>query len=322
VEKVLIRVNAELTRQEICADLRNELISILGQDRDKRGRRQRKGAYGEAASRKELVATIRNPILLTDINAISRFEPTTRDTLVSLYQSYPRTVEYDEVSVRWDPARHVDVWGPSIDTLVFAKAMKNHKEVLGGTSALEIGSGSGFLGKYLLHKSRLLSLDQVDLNPYAVLCTNENVEPLHKNQHARAYVADGTRLKGRFDRVLCSPPYVPRPKSIEDNPYEGVGLLRHMIVGGGRYVSEDGMVILTTSSLCQNIRDAAIEDAETTGRLDSVEVIGRMNVPLKVNPVLNNVEWMSYLRNAGLAKNPSGGYEYWHEINILKLSYK
>jgi len=317
-----IRVNPEITRQEIWADSWNELVGILGQDRDRRGRKLHKVPHDKKVAKRVLVATIKNPILMTDINAISRFEPTTRDTLFSLYQSYPRTVEYDGVSVRWNPTRHVDVWCPSIDTLVFANAMRTSEGVLSGASAVEIGSGSGFLGKYLLHKSNMKRLDQVDLNPYAVLCTRENVKPFLKGQTVRAYVKDGMKLRGQFDRVLCNPPYVPRPKSIEDNPYEGVGLLRHIIVNGKKYVSRDGIIILTTSSLCRNIRDAAIEEAKTNGRLNSVDVIGKMRIPLKVNAILNNKEWMNYLLNAGLTKSMAKGYEYWHEITVLKLVYR
>jgi len=315
-----MKVSPDLKRQEIWAE-GNELVTILGRNVDENGRRIHKRPYSE----KEFVAEIMEPVLLTDIHAISQLEPTKRDTVFALYGSYPRTVEYDGVSAAWDPKVHIDVWGPSVDTLAFANAMRTTEGVLTEDviSAIDIGTASGFLGKYVLHKCKnLQELHLIDLNPYAIKCAEENVKPLRGSQVVKCYEVDGRKLSGKkFDRIICSPPYVPRPKSIEDNPYEGVGLLYDMIVYGGRYVNRNGMVILTTSSLCEKIKNEAIEEARTKG-LKSVDVIGRKRVPLKVNPILNNKEWVSYLLNAGLEKQNENGYEFWHEINILKLSYE
>jgi methylase of polypeptide subunit release factors len=317
---MLMRISADLRRQEIWAE-GNELVSILGRNRDESGMRIHQRPYSE----KELVAEITDPILLTDINAISKMEPTKRDTVFALLQSYPRTVEYDGVSASVDPKKHLNVWGPSIDTLVFANAMRTSKGILAEDveSAIDIGCASGFLGKYLLHKcGNLRELHLTDLNPYAVECASENVQRLNNDQLVGAYVADGRKAgKQKFDRVLCSPPYVPRPKSINDNPYEGIELLHDIIVYGKNYLGENGMIVLTTSSLCQKITDEAIEKAKTEGRLESAEVIGRKHVPLKVNPILNNKEWMAYLLDSGLEKKSEMGYEFWQDISILRLSY-
>lgn len=318
---MLMRVSSDLSKQEIWAE-GNELVTILGRDRDESGRRIHTRPYSE----KEFVAEIKRPLLLTDIYAISRLKPAKRDTVFALYGRYPRTVEYDGVSVSWDPRIHLNVWCPSIDTLVFANAIMTAKDVLTDevTSAIDMGCASGFLGKYVLHKCKdLRELHMIDLNPHAIKCAGDNVRPLNDKQTVSCYVMDGRELRGkRFDRVICSPPYVPRPKSIEDNPYEGVGLLHDMIVNGRQYVNEGGMVILTTSSLCERIKEQAVEEAKKSGGLASVEVIGKKHIPLKVNPILNNREWVSYLLSTGLKKTPRRGYEFWHEISILKLSYE
>lgn len=318
---MLMRINSDLSKQEIWAE-GNELVSILGRDRDKNGNR----IYVRPYSQKEFVAEIKNPILLTDIHAISKLEPRKRDAVFALYGSHPRTVEYDGVSVSWDPRMYANVWCPSIDTLVFANAMRANKEILTGdvTSAIDMGCASGFLGKYVLHKCKnIRELHLIDLNPYAIKCAEDNVRPLSEKQTVSCYLEDGRKLVGKkFDRAICSPPYVPRPKSIEDNPYEGVGLLHDVIVNGKRYVNDGGMIILTTSSLCERIKREAVKEAKENGGLASVEVIGRKHIPLKVNPILNNKEWMSYLLKTGLKKTPKNGYEFWHEISILKLSYE
>ncbi|NCN86796.1 hypothetical protein GW932_03105 [archaeon] len=44
-----------------------------------------------------------------------------------------------------------------------------------------------------------------------------------------------------------------------------------------------------------------------------------MKVPLKVNNIMNNKEWLKYLESRGLNKNMHDGYEYWQELNILEF---
>lgn len=318
---MLMKVSPDLTKQEIWAE-GNELVTILGMDRNEKGERIHTRDYSE----KELVAVLMNPLILTDLTAISKMEPTKRDTVFRLYGSYPRTVEYDGVSVWWEPKIHIDVWGPSYDTLVVANGMRTAGDVLTEDvySAVDIGCASGFLGKYILYKCKnLRKLHLVDLNEHAIDCAKDNVRRLHENQIVTYSVGDGRKLaEEKFDRVICSPPYVPREVSIEGNPYEGIGLLRDMIVHGKNYLNEGGMLILTTSSLCERIKNKAIEKAKKDGSLTKVDVIEHRRIPLKVMPILNNKEWVSYLCKKGLKKTNERGYEYWHEISILKLMYE
>jgi methylase of polypeptide subunit release factors len=315
-----MKLSKDLERQEIWAE-GNELVSILGRDRNEKGERIHTRPYSE----KELVAEIMDPLILTDINAISKLEPTKRDTVFSLYQSYPRTVEYDDVTIRWDPRVHIDVWGPTMDTLVFENAIRTTGDVLTDNvySAVDIGCGPGSIGEYVLRKCKNLKrLHLVDLNPYAIKCAMDNVQRLHENQTVTYSVGDGRKLaEEKFDLVACSPPYVPREESADDNPYEGISLHHDMIVNGKNYLNDEGKLILTTSSLCERIKDEAIERAYKEGRLERVDVIAKKRIPLKVMAILNNDKWMKYLHEMGLQKTPERGYEYWHEISILKLEY-
>jgi len=147
------------------------------------------------------------------------------------------------------------------------------------------------------------------------------MEDLEKNIMVCYYEMDGRKLAGKkHDLVLVSPPYVPRPKSIEGSPFEGVGLLHYMIVNGKRYLNKNGKLIVTTSSLCEDITEQAIDKAKNKG-LDSAETIGKKRIPLKVMSILNNEEWMSYLLDRGLKETNERGYQYWHEISISKLQY-
>lgn len=96
---------------------------------------------------------------MTDNYRISQLNPTLRDTLLALYESRPRIVEYDGISTVWNQ-KHSNVWCPSIDTLLFAKALRkifveNYCKKLAASvdinnikRAIEIGCGSAFLSKY------------------------------------------------------------------------------------------------------------------------------------------------------------------------------
>jgi len=317
---MLMKISPDLTKQEIWAE-GNELVTILGKNRNEKGERIHTRENWE----KQLVAEIMNPVILTDINTIVKLEPTKRDTVFALYQSYPRTVEYDGVSVTWDPRIHIDVWGPSMDTIVVANAMGTAKDVLTHDvhTAVEIGCGSGFLGKYVLYKcNNLRKLHLVDINRYAVKCAQDNVERRHEDQIVSFSKGDGRKLAGeKYDLAICNAPYVIRPKSICDNPFEGIDLLYDMIVSGKNYLNDRGRLILTTSSLCERIKNKAIKEAREIGSLASVDVIGTKRMPLKVNSVLNDPEWMTYLYENGLKRKLENGYEHWHVVSVLKLTY-
>ncbi|MFA5084546.1 MAG: methyltransferase, partial [Candidatus Paceibacterota bacterium] len=233
------------------------------------------------------------------------------DTLFSLYSSRPRIVEYDGVSTFWDSS-HIGVWCPSIDTILFAKALDGVlRKKNDFRSAIEIGCGSGFLSKYLLEKSRKIkSLIINDINQYAIKSAKDNI----KDKRAAYCVGNGIKkIKGKkFDLILCNPPYVPRPKSIDDNPYEGLGILNHLVHEGQKYLNSNGAIITNVSSLCWSI----IFDKKPKMKMT---VLDEMDVPLKVNNILNNAEWIDYLKTRGLKEENRGGYTYWQKITIIKL---
>jgi len=300
---MLIKISSDLKKEEIWAT-GTELASIMGKDRIN-GKR----VLTYPQDKKEYVHTFKNPVLLTDNYKICKLNPTLRDTLFSLYDSRPRIVEYDNVSTFWDRT-HVSVWCPSIDTILFAKALK---KVLNNNfkTAMEIGCGSGFLSKFVLNKSKVNSILINDLNPYAIKCAMDNI----KDKRATFYVGDGIqKLKGnKFDLLICNPPYVPRPNSIDDNPYEGVGLLRHLIHEGQNYLNENGMLVINISSLCWDL----VFDKKPKMKM---KIIEKMKVPLKVNNILNNKNWVKHLIKLGLKKNYHNGYEYWQELFIVAFS--
>ncbi len=302
---MLIKISSDLKKLEVYGSGAN-LSNILGKDRQN-GKR----VFNSDESKKLYVCTFKNPVLLTDNFRISKLKPSLRDTIFSLYSSRPRTVEYDGVSVI-DRGYPQSVWSPSIDTILFAKAINKlfkHKRYM--KKAVEIGTGSGFLSKYILMKNKNLKSVLInDLNPYAVQCAKENI----KDKRAKFFIGDGLKkIKGnKFDLIICNPPYIPRHGSIDDNPYEGVGLLYNLVHNGSDFLEKNGLIITNVSSLCWDIIFKNKPKMKVT-------ILEKMKVPLKVNNVLNNESWMKYLLKNGLKKEYHDGYEYWHTLNIIAL---
>lgn len=300
---MLIKISPDLKKEEIYAQ-GAELANVMGLDRVK-GRR----VISYPDSKIFKVHTFSNPVLMTDNYRISKLNTTLRDTLFSLFSRRPRTVEYDGVSTI-DKSYHASVWCPSIDTVLFAKALKSlFKKRKNFNKAVEIGTGSGFLSKYILAKNKKIKHLLVnDLNKYAIQCAMDNLS----DRRAVFYTGDGIKkMNGdKFDLIICNPPYIPRPRSIDDNPYEGVGLLYDLVHNGQNYLNEGGMFVTNISSLCWGI----IFNKKPKMKMTFLE---KMRVPLKVNNVLNNKSWLKYLEKKGMKKKLKEGYGYWQDLYIV-----
>jgi hypothetical protein len=300
---MLIKISLDLKKEEIYAQ-GAELANVMGLDRLK-GKR----IISYPDSKIVKVHTFSNPVLMTDNYRISKLSPTLRDSLFSLFSRRPRTVEYDGVSTV-DKSYHASVWCPSIDTVLFAKALKGlFKKRKGFKKAAEIGTGSGFLSKYVLAKNNGIKHFLVnDLNKYAIQCAMDNLS----DKRAVFYTGDGIeKLKSdKYDLIICNPPYIPRPGSIDDNPYEGVGLLYDLVHNGQSYLSNKGVFVTNISSLCWDI----IFSKKPRMKM---KILDKMRVPLKVNNVLNNKSWIKYLEKRGLKRKLENGYEYWQTLYIV-----
>jgi len=165
----------------------------------------------------------------------------------------------------------------------------------------------------------------VDINEDATDFVKRDVKELDiRKQAIIPLTRDARELSGeKFDLVELNPPYIPRSRTITDSPYEGVDLLHYVIVNGKKYLKYNGKLILNYSSLSEKITDRSFKEAQKYGGLTSIESIGKKRVPLKVYSILNNTEWINYLKkNHGLEETPERGYDYWHTINIIELMYE
>ncbi len=306
------RFSTDLKEQKIYAN-GYELATVMGMDRDSNGHR----VYDYPESEEKLAAILADPKLMTDVYKISKLEPAVRDTILKLYESPMKITEYNGVKLHFEQGRYKSVWGPNIDTLLFCRAVnKLNAKRFKGKDVIEIGPGSGFISKYLLEKfPEISSMTLVDINPYAIESSKDNIKDLR----ASFIVGDAVEyLEGRkFDILVCNPPYIPRPGSIDDNPYEGTGLIKHLIKNFRQIINPGGMIITNLSSLSdEEVRKVTIDAGLKEKKLD------KMTVPLKVCNVLNNRDWLDYLLAHGLKKERKSGYDYHHTITINTISDK
>jgi len=303
---MILKFSNDLLRMDIYAH-GNELASIMARDIDSLGNR----VYVYPETEQQFVASIDNPVLVSDAYKICQFSPIIRDTIFTLYSSPIKITEYNGLAFRFEQKKYPGVWGPSIDTLLFACAL-NTLDLSSVKSALEIGTGSGFLSYYLLtHNKNIETMHIVDINPLAIDCAKEHIV----DERAVFYTGSGAQYMEdkKFDLIMCNPPYIPRPTSIDDNPYEGVGLMIELIQNAKKYLNEGGKLIINISSLSEHLVNSATEKSDLT----MVE-LGRMTVPLKVFNVINNQYWMEYLLNhKGLKKEYTDGYDFWHTIKVV-----
>lgn len=305
---MIIKFTKDLKKQNIYAN-GSELASMMGMDRDKKGNK----VYSYPETKTKFVATINNPVLITDTYQMFQFDPITRDTLQALFSSDKRTIEYDKTSMLFRQSKYPGLWGPNIDTMFFCKAIQNAD--FSETKNLgEIGAGSGFITKYILNNnSQIETALMMDINPYSGKCINEHI----KDERANFQEGDAilTMKNKKFDTLICNPPYIIRPKSVEDNAYEGLGLFEEVVKTLNETLNENGKFYSVISSISEKQALKACEQANC-----SVKYLDSMNVPLKVLNIYNNKDWLNHLlNNSGLREENKNGHPYWHTINLAEI---
>lgn len=306
---MIIRFSDDLRKQEIYAN-GVELANVMGRDLDANGNR----VYTMPDDCELHVVDIINPVLMTNHYELSKFPSTTRETLFKLYESPKKTVSFRCTSLSFEQSRFPGVWGPSIDTIFLCKALDDIG-LSGVKSALEVGCGSGYVGKFVLEHSNLETLDLIDLNPKAIECAKENIIDSRVN----FFVGDAKKILSNvslnYDLIMCNPPYVPRPKSVENNPYEGLGLVKYILDNHDKLLSNSGSFVTISSSVSRKLFESF-----TAGFGLTITELASMSVPFKITNILNNQKWMDYLLGNGLlTKDSHDGFDYWHTISVVKI---
>ena len=131
---------------------------------------------------------------------------------------------------------------PSEDTFFFADHLQNEA----GKSALDIGTGSGYIAKILSSKFSL------------VVATEINFDALRSNRPkvANCICCDGAEaIRGEFDLVTCNLPYLPSHKISDqtvDGGAEGLVIPLMLIKSAKNCIKVGGKILFLTSSLANS----------------------------------------------------------------------
>lgn len=311
---MLIRVADDLSRLHVLAE-GYEQESILG--------------MRKASAEPVEVMAFDEPTLLTDNAAIGRLAPHIRDAVFSLYMSFPRGVEYAGVRVDWTPWDYPRVWCPNIDTVFLARVLA--RELTPEVKRFaEIGTGSGFLTKLALQKAPWLERAvATDINIDAVRCAHDAVQELdNKDVLALLKVdpdAPSLGLTGHYDLLVTNPPYLPRPLSRHDNPFEGLDLLAKLAREADGLLGPGGRILTNISSAAG---EEPLEWFREAGF--AVSALETLRVPLKVNAVTSQMSpeshaWIKYLLDKDALEQEAddgdrSGYRFWHRLQAFEIS--
>ncbi len=135
--------------------------------------------------------------------------------------------------------KSAETYIPSEDTFFLAEHIANEK----GRSALEIGTGSGYLAKILEKNFALVISTDID---FGSLKSQEN-------KTKNIICCDGAAALGaKFDLVVCNLPYLPSDQIIDkavDGGPEGLQVPLRIIESASTCLRPEGKMLYLTSSL-------------------------------------------------------------------------
>jgi len=166
-----------------------------------------------------------------------------------------------------------NVYEPAEDSFLFADNLM----VSEGDFVLDMGTGCGILG--IIAAEKAARVIAVDLNPYAVRCTNENVK--RNGVSDKMFLVQGDlftpiKIGEEFDLIFFNTPYLPL-ESVEDNSWLGCAwsggvagrqVIDRFIGAAPKYLKRGGHVFLMQSTL-SNV-DETLRKFEENGLRASV----------------------------------------------------
>ena len=167
-----------------------------------------------------------------------------------------------------------------------------------GSVVVDLCCGTGAVGVALHARQPGIDLHASDIEPAAVRCARENVEPIG----GRVFEGDlfdalPERLRGAVDVLVVNAPYVPtgaialmppeardhEPRVALDGGADGIAIHRRIAAGVGQWLSPNGHVLIETSRRQSVLTVEALERAALTTRVaesdetDGTAVIGSVD---------------------------------------------
>jgi methylase of polypeptide subunit release factors len=226
-----------------------------------------------------------------------------------------RIVHQGSVSVRCAEG----VFGPSIDSLVLGHLLlRLTSESLAPLSrvqhAAEIGVGTGHLLCMLsaFAKNRIKLLIGSDISRNAIEAAERNLGALWSKKRSTPVIslalsrnALSSVRDNYLDLIISNPPYLPEPAVQKDtrgrrkggSAIAGEEVIRHVLVTEGpRVLTQDGLILLVTSTLTKRMLLIAQAEANSNGdNWRSVELNTVSWVPLDLPEVQQDPKWIEFL---------------------------
>ena len=157
-----------------------------------------------------------------------------------------------------------DYYRPSDDTFLLAECLQN----VNGRSAMEIGTGSGYICELLRKHFETVVATDIDMN--AIRLSKERVKD------ATFVCCDSCSAisKMKFDLIVMNPPYLPSEEIKDvaiDGGRNGIEVSMRMIRDSVRLLHSNGRILMVTSSLANY--QLMIEELHDLGL--STSIIGR-----------------------------------------------
>jgi methylase of polypeptide subunit release factors len=286
---------------------------------------------------------IPNPHAYLDpVQALSYATTRAHVDLVKLALAGPvRLVGHRDVVVAVNRNTHAGVFGPTIDTLFLCDWLYSRIFIREEcefpapddvppshtVDILEVGCGNGMISASFVREvpAEMLRLEAIDIDPRAVLCTAETVQinsreaimgvPRSSGLTVAAFSAK--RYVGRFDYIVCNPPYIPMPETLTDRMDQskltthGPDLIEALIQSASDLLKDTGQLIMVSSRLAEDDIAAATRKA---GLLFSVQTSRR--VPFDIEDLQpDHLDWLRSYRGLEVDENHSA----FHEIAIYTI---
>lgn len=263
----------------------------------------------------------------------------TRSVMRNVLKSRAKLVGHRGVLTHVDRFSEASVFGPSIDTLylhevlallIYEVAPTESAGPVKIRSALEIGSGNGFLSTALLtHAKSLDHLIFADIDLKAIVCTLRNLDRANTPAQIRRHGMYGefvTSLLGnKFDLVIANPPYVPLAPKVGSQlggqhgvAVGGTKLLEHLLNNGLDLLNENGALVMIYSDLAELEVASALRGASAD--IYPLYPGKGFRALFDVEDVFEDPQWVDFLRKHRGLERAQDIDAYHHNIRVIAMT--
>ncbi len=265
-----------------------------------------------------------------------------------------KIVVHRNVLIHIDRDDEIEVFGPTIDTLILNEALFEDRYICqrvpskraffqdpvpsdvaastDGTRFLEVGCGNGLLtATNARNEAQLSRLSAIDLSAQAVAATYRNSKAQRRFPKGRTITDRARFVIGHYsldavphcnDLVVCNPPYIPTPDDkrllLSLHPLAratlGTDLLQQVVQDSTHLLAPGGRLYLIISDMAEKELQSALPQEFTCSKIIS------RDVPFDVGPVHEEKKLIRWLANErGLAWHKRQKRKYMHTVSVFAI---